>query len=97
MGMFVIKDGIITGSDFLGVLFDGSYEINTSASMITGVVKVRVPPNASLINGITAGDEGLTYETPINFPINFTELPYITLQSPFGATNVKLVKIRGFE
>lgn len=94
--MFVFKDGQIAGSDALGVLFDGNYNSNDGNGYSVSI-KVSIPKNGQVIQGVTAGPEGMTYTVDFELPKSFLEDDFVAIQTPLGAINFRLQKIRGFD
>lgn len=94
LAMFVFREGVIVGSDILGVTFDGSYRLNANRDGFNGRVTITAPPGGTLIQGISTGPEGLVYRVDVEFPLNFNNLPYLKLDTPYGPVNLKLVKVR---
>lgn len=93
--MFVFKDGVITGSDPMGVAFNGHYSCNESSDL-DGEVSVDIPPNGTVIQGLSTGPTGFQYVVPISFAAADLEKAYVTLETPLGGINLKLEKLRGF-
>jgi hypothetical protein len=91
--MFILRAGGLLGADPLGVLFDGSYT-PTEGGGFSGKVQVKVPPNAELVQGVTAGPDGLTYEVDVSIPADFSTRPYLNLATPIGPVNFKLTFLR---
>jgi hypothetical protein len=94
LGMIALNKGIISGADVAGALFDGSYEWDSTNNILKNQIKVIIPPNSQLLQGGTTGQEGLTYN--VNFSVSFAQkdIPYFRIDTPTGAVNVKMVKIR---
>lgn len=92
--LFVFRAGTIVGADPLGVSFDGSYEISSDQTQISGSVTVRVPPNGLVIQGLTTGPDGLVYSVLLDFPVDFGSLPFVRVETPLGPINLRLRKIR---
>lgn len=95
--MFLFQNGIIVGADPLGVLFDGEYLTGADAGPITGKVTVRVPPNGTVIQGVTSGPSGMTYEVPLTLVREFEQLDFLKIETPLGPVNVKLKKLRSLK
>lgn len=91
--MFVLKDGVLTGADVTGVLFDGEYKA-ADTKAVTGILHAKIPPGTTTIQGVTAGERGLNYSAPFSLPANFESEPYVTVETPLGTVNVRLVKLR---
>lgn len=93
LALFVMRDGVLVGADVGGVQFDGNYA-ETNDGKLAGTVSVTVPPNATIVQGVTAPPQGMKYEVSISIPANFVDHPYIELVTPFGRVNVRMVKMR---
>lgn len=92
--MFIFQGKTIVGVDAGGVKFDGTFDANEDGSSLQGKITVSAPPNISLVQGISTGAEGLTYNLPFSMPTDFLDKPFIKIDTPFGAVNVKLEKLR---
>lgn len=93
-GLFVFHAGILSGADPLGVKFDGTYEpINDGK--IAGTVKVTVPPEATVVQGVSVGSSPLSYEVPLLLGADLEAMGVFRLDTPLGPVNVKLEKLRG--
>ncbi|MGO7684374.1 hypothetical protein ACC696_06645 [Rhizobium ruizarguesonis] len=93
LAMFVIADGKISGADMAGVSFDGAFGEDEEGKL-TGTVSVQVPPGVTVVQGVTAPAQGLTYEVPFAFPMKFDKEPFLELRTPLGNVNVRLQKVR---
>ncbi|WP_333897440.1 hypothetical protein [Brevundimonas aurantiaca] len=91
--MFILSDGVLVGADPLGVLFDGSYTPDGKGGF-AGKVIVKAPPNGELVQGVTTGPDGLTYEVGIEIPADFETRPFLTLSTPLGPINFVLKRLR---
>lgn len=92
--LVLFMDGIITGADPLGVLFDGWYKISKKESSYSVSVNVKVPKGGTVIQGVTAKDSDIAYDVLLTLPRKFWELDYIPVTTPLGPINMKLKKIR---
>lgn len=92
--MFVFRDGVISGTDPLGVLFDGAYSVEAHGELV-GEVTVTIPPNGTVIQGVTAGPAGMEYTVPVKFGIHDFDLDYVELSTPLGPINLIMRKLRG--
>lgn len=97
LGMFLLKDGLLTGADAMGVLFDGSYSSAQDGQSYEGKVTVTAPPNGTLVQGVTTGPSGMVYEVSFHLPSDFSQRSFLTLSTALGPVNVKLVKLRSFD
>ena len=82
--MYVLRDGATVGCDAAGITFDGSYIVHDDGAS-TGIVAVSAPPGVTLVQGITAGPQGLKYEVPIRLPANFPTAPVHPARYAAGA------------
>jgi hypothetical protein len=93
-GMFVFHNGILSGADPLGVRFDGMYE-STEDGKILATIKVTVPPEGTVVQGVSVGSSPLTYEVPLLLEADLESMGVFRLDTPLGPVNVKLEKLRG--
>ncbi|WP_407050983.1 hypothetical protein [Methyloraptor flagellatus] len=94
IGMFILNDGVLTGADALGALFDGSYVIQVDGQLL-GKVTVTIPPNVALVQGVVVGSNGMKYDVDVSTKVDQIEKTFLRLETPVGPVNVALKKIRG--
>jgi hypothetical protein len=87
------KKGIIVGADASGGVFDGEYTADTEDAYRV-IIKTKVPPNTSLIQGGVSGPEGETREQSFMLPADFFRREFVRLETTHGPINAKLVRIR---
>lgn len=90
--MFVFQAGVISGADPLGVLFDGTYVENKTD--FDARINVTVPSGGTVIQGASAGPAGLTYQVTFKLKADFQEMDFFRIDTPLGAVNVRLKKLR---
>lgn len=95
--LFVFQGTTIVGVDAGGVKFDGDFTHNPDTGEYQGKIRVDAPPNISLVQGIATGPSGLKYTVPFSLPSDFLTSPFIKVETPFGAVNVKLEKLRDLQ
>lgn len=95
-GMFVFKDGIISGADAGGGKYDGDFKIAEDGNSLAGVVKFYLPVGNQSITGVAATSEPILFEVPIKLPTDLVESDVHTIQTPAGPINAKFEKLRGF-
>lgn len=95
LGLFVFNNGVIVGIDALGVRFDGTYKTTENNTGFSISVTVTAPAGGQLVQGVSTGDTGLTYQVAATVPVDFENANFLTLPTPFGAVNVRLKKLRG--
>jgi hypothetical protein len=92
--MLVFRNGTIAGADAAGAKYDGTYSDTGSAFSIK--LKVSLPPNTLLVQGISTGPEGDNSELEFQMPADFLSQPFIRIIAKHGPVNAKLVKLREF-
>lgn len=92
LAMLVFRNGTIVGVDIAGVKYDGSYSV--SDSDISVKLVLSIPPNTSLVQGVTTGVEKEESELAFQLPRDFLSQPFIRINGTHGPVNVKLVKLR---
>lgn len=95
--LLVFQSGKLAGADALGVTFDGTYVRNEAGGGYIGHVVVAAPPNGTLVQGVTTGPNGMSYEVTLQIPANFLDMPFFRLQTPLGPVNVKVERIRSID
>lgn len=93
-GLILLHDGTITGADAGGVLYDGSYTLNSDRTLLTGNLSMQVPAGASLVTGASAGEAPLTFDIPLSLPANLGNGHPLTLKMATGAVNIIFKKLR---
>jgi len=90
--MLVFRNGTIVGIDAAGVKYDGTY--SDVGSGIAVKLSVSIPPNTSLIQGLSSGPESDISEIDFQLPPDFLSKPFIRINSKHGPENAKLTKLR---
>lgn len=90
--MFVFRNGAVVGVDIGGVKYDGVYS-DTAAGYVVKL-KVTVPPNVGLIQGVTVGPEGDSSDLDFELPLDFLAQPFLRVNAKHGPVNAKIVKLR---
>jgi hypothetical protein len=93
--MLVFRNQEIVGVDAGGVKYDGTYCDSERGFAIK--LKVSIPPNAPLVQGVTVGPQGDNSELNFELPIDFLSQPFIRIAAKHGPVNAKLVKLREFD
>ena len=93
--MFTFLNGVVSGADPLGVLFDGTYSAEADAYLVD--VMVTVPAGGTVIQGASAGPSGLTYNVNLRLPTDFADQDFSRVETPLGAVNLRLQKLRGLK
>lgn len=91
--MFVFANGVIVGSDPLGVEFDGTYTTLQDGSL-KGDLKVKIPAGGVVIQGVTAGPSGMTYHVPLAFAADVFAFDFLKIETPLGPVNLRMKKLR---
>lgn len=92
----VFKNGIITGADVSGGLYDGHYKIDSEKQALTGTITMTVAPGASLVTGAPIGQVPYTQEFPISLSLGAEQHQPIQVRIPTGLVNLNLKKLRDF-
>ena len=90
--MFVFRNGRVVGVDIGGVKYDGTYTDTAAGYAVK--LKVVIPPNVSLIQGVTVGPQGDSSELSFELPLAFLEKPFLRVNAKHGPVNAKIVKLR---
>jgi len=85
-GLIVLKNGIISGADVVGGLYDGNY--TEKGNKIEGMVCLAIPPATSLVTGASSGEEIMKFDIPLSLPSTFANGETISLKTPTGNINV---------
>jgi hypothetical protein len=96
VGVLAIKDGIISGADMAGGVYNGTYVVNEASGQGDANLQMTFPPGASLVTGALAGTQPLTLQMNATLPVNLGNGQPVPLQTPTGAVNVIFRKIREF-
>lgn len=90
--MIVFRNGTIVGVDAAGAKYDGTYSETGNAFSVK--LKVSLPPNTLLIQGVSTGPQGDNSELEFQMPLDFPSQPFIRISAKHGPVNAKLVKLR---
>jgi hypothetical protein len=93
--MLVFRNGKVVGVDVGGVKYDGTY--NDSGTGYAVKLKVVIPPNAPLVQGVSTGPQGDSSELEFQLPGDFLAKPFIRVDAKHGPVNAKIVKLREFD
>jgi hypothetical protein len=95
MGVLVLYDGIIAGSDVGGVSYDGFYRIENDKIIIT--ITLTVPAGAALVQGIPPQANPYSFKLDVTFYSNqLSASTPILVQTVYGPVNVIFKKLRNF-
>jgi hypothetical protein len=90
--MFVFRRGTIVGIDVAGAKYDGIYSEAANGFLVK--LKVSLPPNTLLVQGVSTGPQGDNSELDFQLPSDFLSQPFIRVNAKHGPVNVKIVKLR---
>lgn len=95
MGMLILKDGVITGADVGGVLYDGTYKEHKDK--ISSKITLTVPPGATLVTGTLPQpkEHKFDFELSLNKKNIETKEP-VLVHLPTGPVNVIFNLLRKF-
>lgn len=95
-GVFVFKEGIISGVDAGGGKYDGDFKIAEDGKSLSGHVKFILPIGQQTITGAAATSEPIVFDVPIKLPTDINRTDVHTIETPAGSINAKFEKLRGF-
>lgn len=90
--ILVLRKGTIVGADAFGVQYDGTYKDIDNGYAVK--LSFSIPPNTSLIQGVSTGAQIETSEIELQLPADFLAQPFIRFDEKHGPVNAKLVKLR---
>lgn len=91
--VLVAKDGVLTGADVTGCVYDGSYELSGNGDVRVDVILTAIA-GTTLVTGQTLS-ETIKIEISSTMVGGFVEGKYVTLQTSVGPVNATFRKIRG--
>ena len=91
--VIVLKDGIVTGADVSGGVYNGKYVPNDGNYDFEVVLTVAA--GSTLVTGQTLS-EPLDQEITATLSDNFANGQTVSVQSPMGPVNVVFKKLRDF-
>ena len=89
IALLVFRNGKVVGVDVGGVKYDGTY-----GDDFTVKLKVLIPPNTVLVQGVTTGPQGDASEIEFQLPVDFLSQPFIRVNAKHGPVNAKFIKLR---
>ena len=95
-GVIVLKDGIVTGADVSGGVYDGQYTVKPDQGIFEGAIKLTIPPGILLVTGAPPSQNSFTQEFPVSLPLNIDPSHPVTVQTSTGPVNIILKKLREF-
>lgn len=91
--VLVINDGVVTGADATGGVYDGAYKVAASGSFSIEVV-LTVPAGTTLVTGQTL-PEAFSQTIKADLNQSFANGQPVPLQTQLGSVNVIFKKLRG--
>ncbi len=95
-GMFVFREGVVTGADAGGGRYDGEYQLSKDGTKVEGKIKFFLTAGNASITGAQAGSEPISIEVPIQLPVEIDRADVYRIETPIGPINAKFDKVRGF-
>jgi hypothetical protein len=93
--VLVLRDGIVTGADFAGVILDGTYTVNDDRTYATLNLIGNSPAGIMTIQGKIIPKGGEINHIEAVIPLT-GDVPFFRIETPNGPVNVRLQKLRGF-
>jgi hypothetical protein len=92
--LLVFRNGAVAGADVGGGKYDGTYTFSGLEKGFSVELKVSLPPNIFLVQGVTTGPQGDASEISFQLPTDFLSRPFVRINAKHGPVNVKIVKLR---
>jgi hypothetical protein len=92
--VLVMNDGVITGADVTGGVYDGTYTVLDDAIDIK--VDFVVPAGATLVTGQSL-TESLKQSITANLALHFADGRPVLITTPMGPVNVIFKKLRSIK
>lgn len=93
--VLVIKDGIVTGADVTGGVYDGKFTVSGSGG-ISIEVTLTVPAGTTLVTGQTFPSP-YSQTIKADLPENFANGQPVPVQTPLGPVNAIFKKLRNLQ
>lgn len=90
--MFVLRNGVVAGADVAGAKYDGTYQPVEGGFDIN--LKIELPPNTDLIQGVRTGPETVVSELHWTLPTDFLDRPFMRIEAQYGPVNARITKVR---
>tara|TARA_Y100001001_G_C7843981_1_gene251649 strand:- start:133 stop:507 length:375 start_codon:yes stop_codon:yes gene_type:complete len=94
LGMFIFRDGEVSGADYGGGVYDGHYEVNQDGKTYSIDVTFVLPSESQSITGAKADSGPLKMDTHFTLPRNIDPDTVHELRTPIGPINARFQKIR---
>lgn len=91
--VLIINDGIVTGADATGGVYDGRYTVGDGGEFEIEVT-LTVPAGATLVTGQTLTDE-FSKTISAKLRAGFADGQPVPVQTPMGPVNAIFKKVRG--
>ncbi|MDF2142822.1 hypothetical protein [Paenirhodobacter sp. CAU 1674] len=91
--VLVIEDGVVTGADATGGVYDGTFSIGAEGT-ISIEVTLTVPAGTTLVTGQTLPSP-CSQTIKAELPANFAGGQPVPMQTPLGPVNAIFKKLRG--
>jgi hypothetical protein len=92
IALLIFRNGEIVGVDAGGVKYDGTY--NDVGNGFGVKLKVSIPPNTPLVQGVSTGPQNETSQIEFQLPVDFLSQPFIRVNAAHGPVNAKILKLR---
>jgi uncharacterized membrane-anchored protein YitT (DUF2179 family) len=90
--VLVMKDGIVTGADVVGGIYDGKYAVSGTEGLSIEVT-LTVPAGATLVTGQTL-PAPYSQTIKAELPSHFANGQPVPVQTPLGPVNAIFKKLR---
>jgi hypothetical protein len=93
LGIFMLKDRVLTGGDLGGGLYDGNVAVDTAEMIVTGSIKFRMQTGGTSITGARS-DLPIEYDTDVSLTLPLERVAYHSISTIAGPVNVRFEKVR---
>lgn len=91
MGIFLVKDGVMTGGDVGGATYEGEYKVE--GDLLAGEVKIFLAAGSTTITGAST-DIPSSYPTKVSFKLPIESTPFHSIDTITGPVNIRFQKIK---
>lgn len=90
--VLIINDGLVTGADVTGGIYDGIYSLEDNGDLKTAIA-LTVPAGTTLVTGQVL-PEDFTQRITVNLRTGFADGQPVPIQTPMGPVNAIFKKLR---
>ena len=88
LGMFVFKDGAVTGADIGGARYSGKLTLSDDGKFLSGEIGISMSEGGQTITGAVS-DLPVSYETSVTLALPLEDQPFHSIPTRTGTVNVR--------